>query len=83
VKYPPIVHVEWEDACDIDDVDTWVTVDEAPKYTPMMMQTAGYMVYDGAEGIIITHTVSKDAQAPRQQIPRGMIRKLTVLRKAK
>jgi hypothetical protein len=79
----PLVLVEWEDATLIDSEDTWVDRNEPTAYTPHVMQSVGFLLFDGPEGIILTDTLSPHVQAPRDQIPRGMIRAIHKLRRPK
>lgn len=78
---PPLALIEWEDATMLD-TGTWVDHEgEAPKYEPKVFLQAGFVLYDGKEGVIITSAWSPDKIAPRDQIPRGMIRKVTYLKR--
>lgn len=79
VHTPPLVLVEWEDAAALD-VGPWVETKADSSYTHKLFLSAGFMLYDGKEGIILTPVWSPDIMAPRDQIPRGMIRKVTRLR---
>lgn len=75
---PPLVMIEWEDACALD-TETWA--DNGPvKYEAKTFKQVGFLLYDGKEGIILTAAWSPDKVAPRDQIPRGMVRKITKLR---
>lgn len=76
---PPLAVIEWEDASLLD-VETWVD-NEPVKYEPKMFVQVGFVLYDGDEGVILTAAWSPDKIAPRDQIPRGMIRKMTYLRR--
>lgn len=78
---PPLAMIEWEDACLID-VGSWVD-NEPVKYEPRMFIQVGFVLYDGKDGLIITSAWSPDKIAPRDQIPRGMIRKLTYIKAAR
>lgn len=79
VLTPPLAVIEWEDASLLD-VGTWVD-NEPVKYEAKMFVQVGFVLYDGDEGVILTSAWSPDKIAPRDQIPRGMIRKLTYLRR--
>lgn len=70
--------IEWEDARVLDD-SHWVGVTETSTYTPLIMKTLGYLLYDGPEGVIVTSTISDNCFATRDQIPRGMIRSIIEL----
>lgn len=78
---PPLAVVEWEDAGLID-VGPWVE-NEPAKYAPKMFIQVGFVLHDGDDGVILTHAWSPDLIAPRDQIPRGMIRKLTYIKQRK
>lgn len=77
---PALVLVEWEDAQGLD-TGSWAHEDDDQKYEPLIMHSVGFVLFDGDPGIILTATYSTACIAPRDQIPRGMIRKVTVLRK--
>jgi hypothetical protein len=53
---PKLVLVEWEDACSLDQGETWVDRDKngEPKWNPCVMRSVGYVLYDGPEGVILT-----------------------------
>lgn len=76
---PQLVQVEWEDACCLDPDDRWVTPREH-KYVALVMKSTGYLLYEGKAGVILTGSWSPDCIGPRDQIPRGMIRKITRLK---
>ena len=76
-----MVWVKWEDAC-VKDEGTWAS-NEEHKYEPQMMHTVGFLLSDTEEGVIITGTWSDDTLAPRDQIPRGMIREIGPLKALK
>lgn len=75
---PPLVQVLWEDACVLD-METWADNDPV-KYEPKLFTQVGYLLYEGKEGVILTAAWSADKVAPRDQIPAGMIRKITRLK---
>lgn len=81
MQKPKIVLVEWEDACSLDS-EAWADAEPVTKYTPLTMSSVGYVLYDGPEGLILTSTFSESCFAPRDQIPRGMIRSITLLKEA-
>lgn len=76
---PPIVLVEWEDACNLDNSVTWVEKTEHV-YKPVIIQTVGFLLSSTKLGVIVSGAWQEDATGPRDQIPRGMIRKVTKLR---
>lgn len=70
--------VVWEDAGDIDD-SPWAEHDESFVYEPILITEVGYILYDGEEGIILTHAHYEETVGRRSQIPRGMIRSIKYL----
>jgi hypothetical protein len=75
---PPLVVVEWEDATLLD-MEAWAP-NKDHKYAPKHFHSVGFLLYDGKEGIILTSAWSVDTVAARDQIPRGMVRKVTRLK---
>lgn len=81
---PPLVLIVWEDAA-VMDSGPWAS-NEATTYTPRLFEQVGFLLCDEPAGVILTHAWSAETVAAREQIPRGMIRSMTVLkaqRKAK
>lgn len=76
---PPLALIEWEDAT-LRDLGTWVD-NEPMAYEAKLFLQVGFVLHDDAEGVIITSAWSPDKIAPRDQIPRGMIRKMTYLKR--
>ncbi len=76
---PPLVLVVWEDATALDD-DRWVAVKKEYTYEPAMINTVGFLLSDTKQGVIITSHWNTDHTGPVDQIPRGMIRKVTRLK---
>jgi len=74
---PCLVRVLWEDAACLDD-GTWVT-DESSDYKPVLITSVGFLLHDSEAGVIITAAWSPDNMGPRDQIPRGMIRRMDYL----
>lgn len=74
---PPIVLVIWEDAKVLTE-GAWATNQEY-EYTPHMVSQVGFLLLDVPEGIHITEAWHPELIGPVEQIPRGMIRKLTFL----
>ena len=73
-----MAYVEWEDASDLDDTP-WTTHDDFI-YEPVMVSQIGYLLYDGQEGIVLTSSYIADSTVGcRTQIPRGMIRNITII----
>jgi hypothetical protein len=79
---PRLVLVEWEDATLLDS-ETWVQTPEEHEYKPCIHQTAGWLLSDTKAGIIIAGTWQPGCTSVRDQIPRGMIRRITFLRAVK
>lgn len=76
---PPLAMVEWEDASLLD-TEPWVD-NEEQKYDAKLFLQVGFVLYDGKEGVILTAAWSPDKIATREQIPRGMIRKITYIKR--
>ena len=81
VMTPPMVLIEWEDAT-LRDLGTWVDNDPI-KYEHKMFVQIGFLLADTEHGVIITSAWSPDKIAPRDQIPKGMIRKMVYLKRGK
>lgn len=79
MKKPPFALVVWEDAKSLNPGEVWAIQRESYVYEPAIMHTAGFVLYDGPEGVIITGTWSDHCIAPEDQIPRGMVRSITYL----
>lgn len=75
---PPLVMVTWEDATLLD-TGAWAD-NKDHKYAPKTFISVGFLLYDGKEGLILTSAWSPDMVAARDQIPRGMVRKVQKLR---
>ena len=75
---PPVVLVEWEDAYAPDLHQTWVSAVVEP-WKPLIVRSAGFLVYDGPEGVRLTDSLMTDFTGQKNQIPRGMIRSVTYL----
>lgn len=72
--------VLWEDAADLDSTP-WTEHEEGFIYEPVLVEQIGYVLYDGPEGIVLTSSVfiDKTTVGCRTQIPRGMIRNITII----
>lgn len=79
MSQPPLVRVLWEDACCLDPDQRWVEHGEH-KYRPLLVETVGFLLYSGKEGVILTSAWSAECIGPRDQIPRAMVRKVTTLK---
>ena len=88
VRRPQLVLVEWEDSYNGD--HNWFRLSELPaEIEPAVLYTAGYLVRDHPERVTLSMSwqdmPSDDGHDARLcdvfTIPRGCIRKLTVLRK--
>lgn len=75
---PPMVLVVWEDAKVVDDGATWAE-NKPVAYRPHVFHQVGFLVSDTAAGVILTAAWHPEMVAARDQIPRGMIRSMTVL----
>lgn len=75
---PPLVLIEWEDARVLDDGGPW-TANTPTEYRPHLVQQVGFLVLDAPEGVHLTHAWHPDLVAPREQIPRSMIRRIEPL----
>jgi hypothetical protein len=75
---PPLVLVTWEDATLLDS-GAWAE-NKDHKYSPKTFISVGFLLYDGKEGVILTSAWSVDTVAARDQIPRGMVRKVQKLK---
>jgi hypothetical protein len=71
---PPLVMVTWEDATLLDHT-AWAE-NKDHKYSAKHFISVGFLLYDGKEGLILTSAWSPDTVAARDQIPRGMVRKV-------
>ena len=78
MKLPRLAMVLWGDACGLDTGSSWVA-NEPTTWTPCLMRSVGFVVYDGPEGLVLTCTFSGEQIGPRNQIPRGMVRAVTEL----
>lgn len=77
-----MVHVEWEDAAEQTD-GAWTSRDDVKPWVPCIVQTVGYVVHDLEHGLVLTDSYTPFLFGRVTQIPRGMIRKVTELRKAR
>ena len=79
---PPLVLVVWEDACELD-TEAWVH-DTDHAYQPEMaiIHSVGFLLSDVKAGVVISSAWCEDGKmvGRREQIPRGMVRKITKLR---
>lgn len=71
---PPLVRVIWEDATQMDD-GAWVE-NKDHTYKPHIVDSVGYLLYEGEEGVILTQAWNAELVGARDQIPRGMIREI-------
>lgn len=80
-KYP-LVEVIWDDATSIS--QGWKNKEEFDKelIRPEIVMSVGFLVKDSAEHIILAMDTDSDGDhASRSQIPKGMIKKIKILRK--
>lgn len=76
---PPLMLIEWEDATALDD-ERWVDVKEKWEYDPAIIKTVAYVLLNCPKGLIVTSHWCPEHTGPVDQIPRGMIRKITKLK---
>lgn len=75
----PLVEVIWDDAAGLK--DGWTAKHE--KLEPYIALSVGFLIRDTGEHIIIAQDTDGDgSHNGRTQIPRGMVKKIKVLRKA-
>lgn len=74
----PVVYVVWEDATELD-TEAWVYIED-PIYTPKITHQVGYVISDTEEGLILTSAYNDGQYGRRNQIPRGMIREIRLLK---
>lgn len=79
---PPIVLCVWEDATILDD-GPWASGPVLTDYAPRLVYQVGFLVADLPEGIQLSEAVGDDLMAPRTQVPRGMVRSVTILKPSK
>jgi hypothetical protein len=71
-----LAYIIWEDASELD-VTAWTFQEEEFVYTPVLCKQVGWVVYDGPEGIVLTHAATCNGEiARRNQIPKHMIRSI-------
>jgi hypothetical protein len=79
---PNLVLVIWEDATELD-TEAWVR-ETVHDYKPdlAIVHSVGFLLNDSKLGVVISPAWCEDGQmlGRREQIPRGMIRKITVLK---
>lgn len=78
-KKPPLVVVTWEDATMLDE-GAWADTDTEHEYKAKIFEQVGFLLHDGPEGVILTHAWHEETIAAREQIPRGMIRRVRKLK---
>lgn len=60
------------------DSGAWVDKKIGFQWKPFLVETVGFVLYDGPEGIVVTDSWSSgDLMGPRTQIPRGMLRRVS------
>lgn len=72
--------VTWED-CKALDTELWAekVKDGAFVWVPYIVETVGFLLYDGPEGVVVTDSwTDADHTGQRTQIPRGMIRSMVI-----
>lgn len=73
-----IVLVEWDDA----HMEGWWIdgVPEAP--TPTLVQSVGWLAHKTRKHLVLVQSMSDGQHGNRLQIPRGMVKRMTVLQTA-
>ena len=75
----PLVEVIWDDATHI---NGWDDGDGEEELKPCLILSAGFLVRKTAKYLVIAQDIAHDgSQCGRGQIPRGMVKKIKVLRK--
>ena len=75
----PIVLVIWDDATELKD---WKEEHEEEETKPCLIRSVGYLVKKTRKHIVIAQDLSYDRMRNgRSQIPRGMVKQITVLKK--
>lgn len=77
---PPLVMIVWEDAAVID-AGPWAVNEDKP-YKPHLVHQVGFLLKHTDEGVQLTQAWHPETVAARDQIPKGMIRSITVLQPA-
>lgn len=79
---PPVVRVEWVD-CAYNAGATF-SVSEARKFGPLHIQTVGFLIQDGKNGVVVAKEVYDDEETVRHvtAIPRPNIIKVEMLAEA-
>lgn len=73
-----LVEVWWDDASDME--AGWTTTLEKPKHA--LALSVGFLIHDSKDHLVIAlDTDEEGAHNGRSQIPRGMVKKVKVLRK--
>lgn len=74
---PQLVLVEWEDASQVDE-GPWVQRSGAEAPTAVLFKTAGWLLELTRSHVVLTATMGDHLMAPRDRIPRGMVRSIHV-----
>lgn len=78
----PLVEVIWDDASTL--AGTWKSKEEFEKepLTPQLMLSIGFLIKETDDYIVIAMDLDNEGgHASRSQIPKGMVKKMRVLRK--
>lgn len=79
---PPMVLCVWEDATVLDD-GPWTDNAVSTEYAPRLISQVGFLVADLPQGIQLSEAVGEGLMAPRTQVPRAMVRSITLLKPSK
>ena len=79
----PLVEIIWDDASTL--TGTWKSKEEFEKepLTPQLMLSVGFLIREDEDYIVVAMDLDNEGgHASRSQIPKGMVKKVRVLRKA-
>jgi hypothetical protein len=75
-----MVLVEWEDVKVLDS-ETWVENKPIADTKPFVVFTVGFLLHSDSQRLVLVESWNTDLTGPRQQIPRGMVRRVSKLRR--
>jgi hypothetical protein len=73
-----IAVIEWEDAQCIDP-GPWVPERDSYAYTPLIVHTVAFVLYDSKEGVVLTDSITEGQTGSIHKIPRKMIKSIVYL----
>ena len=77
MKKHPVVLIDWIDAKQGGD---WAVQDDVDKMKPEPSKSVGFLVRDDDEAVVVAQTQNTDHLGDCLIIPRGMVRRVTVLK---